>query len=350
MFRKKPVKKSESLLLNVLRNVETERMPIWLMRQAGRYLPEYRELRSQTKGFIEFCLTPDLAARATLQPIDRFGMDAAILFADILLVPFAFDQKVLFQEGEGPILEPLSEERQLGLLNWNIERLAPVFETIERVYDELDDDKALIGFAGGPWTVACYMMQGRSRPSFPKALACAQYDPEFIKYLMDALHDATLEYLGRQIEAGVDALQIFESHAGLLTGDHFDQYVIGPTKALVASLKAEYPDIPVIGFPRGASLPDYQRYAAETGVDCVGLDQNVPLDFAAHKLRVLKPLQGNLDPELVFKGGAPMLREAERIFQTFGPNHIFNLGHGVIKDTPPEHVADLVSFVKSLMK
>lgn len=336
------------ILLNVLRNIQTTRMPVWLMRQAGRYLPEYRELRNKADGFIDFCLSPELAARATLQPIEKFGMDAAILFADILLIPFAFDQKVVFNEGGGPILEALSEEKQLGLLNWDIERLNPVFETIERVYDELDDDKALIGFSGGLWTVACYMMQGRSQPSFPKALACAQYDPEFMKFLMDALHDATLEYLGRQIEAGVDVLQIFDSHAGLLQGAFFDKYVIQPTKDLVAALKAEYPNVPVIGFPRGASLSDYEKYAAETGVDCVGLDQDVPLEFARRTLRLIKPLQGNLDPELLLKGGAPMKNEAEKIFRELGPNHIFNLGHGIIKETPPENVADLVSFVKSL--
>lgn len=323
-------------------------MPIWLMRQAGRYLPEYRELRGQADGFIDFCLTPELAARATLQPIDRFGMDAAIIFADILLVPFAFDQKVVFEEGKGPVLEALSEEKQLGLLNWNIERLNPVFETIERVYDELDDDKALIGFSGGLWTVACYMMQGCSQPSFPKALACAQYDPEFMKYLIEALHDATVEYLGRQIEAGVDVLQIFDSHAGLLRGEAFQKYVIQPTKRLVESLKAEYPDVPLIGFPRGATPEDYEKYAVETGVDCVGLDQDVPLDFAARTLRGIKPLQGNLDPELLLDGGSRMFKAAEDIYRALGPNHIFNLGHGVIKETPPEHVESLVSFVKSL--
>ena len=318
------------------------------MRQAGRYLPEYRELRSKAEGFIDFCLTPELAAKATLQPIERFGMDAAILFADILLVPFAMDQKVVFNEGEGPVLEALCEEKQLGLLKWDIEKLDPVFETIERVYDELDDQTALIGFSGGLWTVACYMMQGRSQPSFPKALARAQFDPQFMRYLIEALHDATLEYLARQVESGVDVLQIFDSHAGLLEGEPFRAFVIEPTKKLVASLKAEYPDVPVIGFPRGAKPDDLEAYAAQTGVDCVGLDPTVPLDFAVHRLRGIKPLQGNLDPELLLEGGQPMKDKAEEIFRTFGPNHIFNLGHGVIKQTPPEHVADLVSFVKSL--
>ncbi|MGE4351329.1 MAG: uroporphyrinogen decarboxylase family protein, partial [Bdellovibrionales bacterium] len=256
--------------------------------------------------------------------------------------------KVEFRKGEGPILEALSEEKQIGKLNWKCERLDPVFETIDVVLETLPEDKALIGFAGSPWTVACYMMQGRSAPSFPKALACAQYDPEFMKYLMDALHDATVEYLGRQIEAGVDVVQLFDSHAGLLQGQAFEKYVITPTRNLVKAVKAEYPDIPIIGFPRGAALADYENYAAQTGVDGLGLDPSVSLDFAADRLRPLVALQGNLDPELVLTGGEPMKKAARAIFDRLGPQHIFNLGHGVIKETPPDHVADLVAFVKSL--
>jgi uroporphyrinogen decarboxylase len=348
MFRKRPVKNSEPLILQVLKNKKVERMPVWFMRQAGRYLPEYRELRTKAESFIDFCLTPELAARATIQPVERFGVDAAILFADILLVPFAMDQKVVFHEGEGPVLEALSEEKQLGLLKWDIEKLDPVFETIERVYKEIDDDTALIGFSGGLWTVACYMMQGRSQPSFPKALARAQFDPEFMKYLIEDLHHATLEYLARQVEAGVDVLQIFDSHAGLLEGQAFSDFVVKPTKRLVSALKAEYPDVPIIGFPRGAKPEDIEIYASQTGVDCVGLDHTVPLDFAKDRLRGIKPLQGNLDPELLLDGGQAMLDQAQEIYRKLGPNHIFNLGHGVIKQTPPDHVAELVRFVKNM--
>lgn len=344
------MKKTEKLVLNVLQNKQVNRMPIWLMRQAGRYLPEYRELRKKAEGFIPFCLTPDLATEATLQPIRRFDMDAAILFADILLVPYAFGQKIEFQEKIGPLLEPVTEEKQLGRLKWNCDKLEATFETIERVKDELPDETTFLGFAGGLWTVACYMIEGRGRVGFRNALRVAESDPQLLNYLLDSLHDATLEYLGRQIEAGVDAIQLFESHAGILRGEAFEKYVIAPTKRLVSALKAEYPKVPVIGFPRGARQKDYEKYAIETGVDCLGLDQHLSLPFAQRVLRCIKPLQGNMDPELLLKGGERMREAVRDIYHRFGPNHIFNLGHGVIKETPPENVADLVAFVKGLEK
>jgi len=342
------VGKTEKPVLNVLTNKQVKRMPIWLMRQAGRYLPEYRRVRAKADSFITFCLTPDLATEATLQPIRRFGVDAAILFADILLVPFALGQKIEFVEGEGPRLEPVSEEKQLGALKWDCDRLDGVYETVSRVNEDLSEETTLLGFAGGLWTVACYMIEGRGQTGFGCAQKAAQSDPLFMKYLFEILHDVTLEYLGRQIEAGVDAIQLFDSHAGLLHGQAFHDYVITPTKRLVSALKAEYPDVPIIGFPRGAGENETEHYLRETGIDCLSMDQNVSPGFAQTVLRGIKPLQGNLDPEILLRGGDPMKRAAEDIFKRFGHNHIFNLGHGVIKETPPQHVEDLVTFVHQL--
>jgi len=342
------VRKTEKPVLNVLNNIQVEQMPVWLMRQAGRYLPEYRELRAKADNFIQFCLTPELAAEATLQPIRRFGLDAAILFADILLVPHGLGQKTTFIEKTGPVLDPVTEEAQLGHLKWNSERLEAVYETIALVKEELSDETTFLGFAGSPWTVACYMIEGRGQTGFAKALHAAANDPQFMGFLFESLHDATLEYLGRQIEAGVEAIQLFDSHAGLLTGQAFHDYVTRPTKRLVEAIKAEYPDVPVIGFPRGAKEADILSYLSETGVDCLSMDQNLSLDFAKNTLHGIKPLQGNMDPELLLAGGAPMRQAAQEIYHRFGPNHIFNLGHGVIKETPPEHVAELVDFIRTL--
>jgi len=342
------VRKTEKKVLNVLNNIQVKQMPVWLMRQAGRYLPEYRETRAHAKNFIDFCLTPELAAEATLQPIRRFGLDAAILFADILLVPYALGQKTEFVEQIGPVLDPVTEEAQLGRLLWKSDSLESVYETIIQVKDALPEETTLLGFAGSPWTVACYMIEGHGQTGFPNARSAAINDRQFMDFLLDVLHDATLEYLGRQIEAGVDAIQLFDSHAGLLSGKAFQDYVVAPTKRLVSALKAEYPDVPVIGFPRGAQEQDYESYLLETGVDCLSMDQNLSLDFAQHTLRGIKPLQGNMDPALLLAGGEPMRQAVDDIYERFGPNHIFNLGHGIIKETPPEHVAALVAYIRTL--
>lgn len=340
--------KNSAPLLKVLRKEKVDHMPIWLMRQAGRYLPEYRAIRAQNKSFIDFCLSPKPAADVTLQPVRRFDMDAAILFADILLLPYAMGQKIEFHEGLGPLLEPIETVKQSGQLLWQADRLDNIYETIELVKEELDETKALLGFSGGLWTVACYMIDGSSKNGFAGAARAAQQDQALLDSLIDHLFDATLEYLGRQIEAGVDAVQIFDSHAGLLKGQLFNKYIIEPTTKLVQAIKAEYPHTPIIGFPRGASPEDVRSYAEKTGIDCLGLDQQTDIHFAKRELMPLVPLQGNLDPQLLLKGGQPMKDGARAIFDCFGPNHIFNLGHGVIKETPPEHVQELVSYVKSL--
>jgi len=337
------VQKTDQRILTLLQGEEPEGTPLWLMRQAGRYLPEYREIRSKAKDFISFCLTPSLASEATLQPLRRYDLDAAILFADILLVPFAMNQKVSFETGEGPRLEPLTE---LGRLKWDVARLDPVFETIERVKGSLSKQHSFFGFAGGLWTVACYMLEGQGQTGFPRAIQVAQDAPLYLKDLQESLLHATLEYLGRQIEAGVNIIQLFESHAGLLKDEAFDAFIIEPTRKLVAALKKEYPEIPVIGFPRGASEEDYLAYASQTGVDAVGLDQHMDVDFAKEKIIPHMPVQGNLDPCLLLRGGDEMKDAARLLLDNLGGHFIFNLGHGVLKETPPEHVADLVSLIR----
>ncbi len=339
--------KSDKPLLDLLRGKELIRNPIWLMRQAGRYLPEYRELRKQAGSFLNLCLNPELAAEVTLQPIRRFGFDAAILFADILLVPYGLEQSLTFKEGEGPVLEPITTEKELSKLLWNSEALEPVFQTLRLVKKEIPDETTLIGFAGAPWTVASYMIEGRGKTGFTNALKIAENNPRFMQRLLKVLHQATLEYLGRQIEAGAEVLQIFDSWAGLLNDVQFRQWVIAPTKKLVKAIKAEYPNVPIIGFPRGVSAENYYAYVAETGVDALSIDQNVPADFAIAKLQRVKPLQGNLAPELLVAGGETMRKAVTEILQKFGPSHIFNLGHGVVPETPPEHVAELVQQVRN---
>lgn len=320
--------------------------PVWLMRQAGRYLPEYRALRASSTDFLDLCLTPSKAAEITLQPIRRFGMDAAILFADILLVPHAMGQQLAYREGEGPVLEPVQDEKALAMLSFDLGKLDPVFETLERVKPCLPETTALMGFCGGPWTVACYMIEGRGKNAFKRAVTVAHHQPEFLEKLLDDLHHATLAYLSRQIESGAEVVQIFESWGGLLTDEKFRRWVIEPTRRLVQALEAKYPEVPVLGFPRGATPADYQAYVMQTGIDGLSIDQHVPLSFAAHQLQVEKPLQGNLAPEILVEGGDKMMRAVEHILETLGRNHIFNLGHGVLPETPPENVAELVRLVR----
>lgn len=337
---------TDKRLLDVLAGKPTAQMPIWLMRQAGRYLPEYRAVRAQANGFLDLCLTPTLATEVTLQPIRRFGFDAAILFADILLVPHGLGQRLDFQEGEGPVLEPLRDGKALAALRWQPARVAAVYETVARLKTALPPEVALIGFAGAPWTVACYMIEGRGKTGFPHALRGAAQEPELLRQVLRLLHDATLDYLGQQIAAGAEAVQLFDSWAGLLDDAQFAAYVIAPTKALVAALKARFPHIPVIGFPRGVSAANYRRYAQETGIDGLSLDQSVPLDFARAELRGLCALQGNLDPEILVQGGEAMKTAIRTIRDSLGPRHIFNLGHGILPQTPPEHVAQLVAWAR----
>jgi uroporphyrinogen decarboxylase len=329
-------------LLRVLAGETLERPPWWLMRQAGRYLPEYRGLREQAGDFVTLCLTPQLAAEVTLQPVRRFGMDAAILFSDILLVPKALGQQLSF-ENDGPKLVPLSKVGQLQPLN--LAMLAPVGEAIGRVREGLSGETTLIGFAGAPWTVATYMVEGGTSRDFHLVKTLAYRDPLAFAALIEEIEVATFAFLALQIEAGVEVVQLFDSWAGVLSADEFDCWVIAPTKRLVARLKQRFPSVPVIGFPRGAGL-NYERYAIETGTDAIGLDAMMPAAYARKSLQTRATVQGNLDPVLLRVGGEPMRQAVVELLQELGAGpYIFNLGHGVLPDTPPEHVTELAQLL-----
>jgi len=319
------------------------------MRQAGRYLPEYRALRASAGGFLELCLTPRLAAEATLQPVRRFGLDGAILFSDILMLPMALGQPLSFSESEGPRLEPLQgSEPSAGLGSGRFhERLAPVYEAIERVKGSLGEECTLIGFAGAPWTVASYMIEGGTSRDFAAVKSFAFGAPEAFARLISLLVEATAAYLSRQVAAGAAALQLFDSWAGALGEAEFDEWCIEPTRRIVAALKASHPSVPIIGFPRGAGL-GYKRFVERTGVDAVSLDPSVPLAWAARELQDRATLQGNLDPIHLVVGGESMRAAARRILASWGHGpFVFNLGHGVLQTTPPEHVAELVAEVRA---
>ena len=329
-------------LLRALGGERLERPPWWLMRQAGRYLPEYRALRAQARDFVDFCLNPVLAAEATLQPVRRFGMDAAILFADILLVPQALGQKLGFGD-EGPLLDPVTDSRDVAALRADgiAVRLEPVCETIRRCRATLPAETTLIGFAGAPWTVATYMVEGSGSRDFLRVKSWAYRDPAGFQALIDLLTEATITYLAMQISAGAEAVQLFDSWAGVLPEEAFARWVIAPTRRITAALAERFPGVPVIGFPRGAGLL-YERYAAESGVSAVSLDTAVPIGFARDRLQTRLPVQGNLDPVLLVTGGEALERAATELKMALGAGpFIVNLGHGVLPQTPPENVAAL---------
>lgn len=334
-------------LLAVLKGEKLAVPPVWLMRQAGRYLPEYRELRKRAENFVSFCLTPDMATEVTLQPVRRFDLDAAILFADILLVPHALGQDVRFVEGEGPKLAPvrgLKEMDRLSLKNLQ-EILSPVAETVRRVRQALPDEKTLIGFCGSPFTVACYMVEGEGGGEFTEARLLALQDPAAFQRLMDLLVEASVDYLSMQIEAGADAVQLFDSWAGILPEREFVQWVIAPTVQLVRKLKERHPQTPIIGFPRGGGAY-LEAYVKATGVDGLGCDTTLPVSRMA-ALSEMTAVQGNLDPLSLVTGGEVLRKDVEAILAALsGGRFIFNLGHGVIPRTPPEHVAKLVSLIR----
>lgn len=322
-----------------------DRPPLWIMRQAGRYLPEYRALRAKAPDFIKFCLTPDLAAEVTLQPVRRFELDAAILFADILLIPHALGQKVWFAEGEGPRLEPLRDLAGLESLSYRADALAPVMETIRLVRTTLPANAALIGFAGAPWTVATYMIEGMGGTEHSVILALAEQDWPFFGKLMDVLVEASSAYLIAQADAGAEVLQLFESWAATVPEALWTRAVLEPTARIVRTVKAKHPGIPIIGFPRGRGA-GAAAYAEATGVDGVGIDQMT--DIASLKMPAGIALQGNLSPELLLQGGEEMRAQAKRLVAAMaGKPFIFNLGHGVLQPTPPDHVAELVAAVRN---
>ncbi|MGV3554580.1 MAG: uroporphyrinogen decarboxylase [Croceibacterium sp.] len=334
------------LLLDTLRGKVAERPPVWLMRQAGRYLPEYRSLRAEKGGFLELVYDSEAAAEITLQPIRRFGFDGAILFSDILIVPYAMGQDLWFEAGEGPRLAPPLVDEALDGLRSAPERLAPVYETVRRVRERLDPGVTLLGFAGSPWTVATYMIAGQGSRDQQAARVMAYRDPGAFGAIIDAIAAVTVDYLRGQIEAGAEAVQLFDSWAGSLAPDQFERWVVAPNAAIVAALKASHAAVPVIGFPKGAGakLPAYAR---ETGVDAVGLDETLDPAWAARELPAQMPVQGNLDPLLLLAGGDGLERRARAILDALADRpHVFNLGHGIDKETPLEHVERLLAEVR----
>jgi uroporphyrinogen decarboxylase len=333
-------------LLAVLKGHAAKVPPMWLMRQAGRYLPEYRALRAEKGGFLELAYVSDAASEITLQPIRRFGFDGAILFSDILVVPHAMGQDLWFEAGEGPRLAPKLSESDFDTLVPQPDRLLPVYETIRKVRAALPETTTFLGFAGSPWTVATYMVAGQGSKDQAETRALAYADPQRFGALIDAITSMTINYLSNQIDAGVDAVQLFDSWAGTLSPAQFERWVIAPNAAIVAGLKARHPDTPIIGFPKGAGgkLPAYVR---ETGVDALGLDETVDPLWAAANIPADLPVQGNLDPLALVAGGEALDHAVARILEAFsGRPHIFNLGHGIVPHTPIEHVEKLISLVR----
>lgn len=334
-------------LLRVLQGERIDPPPIWIMRQAGRYLPEYRELRSRAKSFLDFCYSPALATEAVMQPLRRFPLDAAILFSDILVIPDALGRSVHFVESEGPRLDPLLEETawRFDDLQRALQRLSPVYETVERIRRGLAKDIALIGFCGGPWTVATYMLQGQGGEK-DRARRAVYERPDDVDALINVLVEMSAQHLAKQAAAGADCLQIFESWAEGLPPAAFQRVIVGPTRKLINRLRELGCDAPVIGFPRGAGA-QIAAYVQETGVNALGVDTQTPAAFAFAHAPEGMALQGNLDPQTLVAGGAALERAVSDVLIAFkSAPHIFNLGHGVTPDAMPENVAKLVSLVK----
>jgi uroporphyrinogen decarboxylase len=334
-------------LLAVLKGERRDPPPVWLMRQAGRYLPEYRELRARKGGFLELAYDSDAAAEITLQPIRRFGFDGAILFSDILVIPHAMGQDLRFEAGEGPRLSPTLVDHALESLIAVPDRLDPIYGTIRRVRARIPAETTFLGFAGSPWTVATYMVAGQGSKEQAETRRMAYRDPEAFGAIINALVEATADYLSKQIKAGVDAVQLFDSWSGSLAPKEFERWVIAPTVELVKRLRARHPDTPIIGFPKGAGgkLPAYAR---ETGVDAIGLDETVDPVWANANLPAGLTVQGNLDPLALIAGGARLDEAIDAIRGAFPERpHVFNLGHGILLDTPISHVEQLLARLRA---
>ncbi len=340
---------TDKLFLRALKGDVLSSPPIWLMRQAGRYLPEYREVRKNAKNFLNFCYTPDLAVEVTLQPLRRYSLDAAILFSDILVIPDALGQKVEFREGEGPVMEPVRSVSDLKRLSpvSLLDHLSPVFETVSILSREIPAETALIGFAGSPWTVAVYMVEGCGGTDCGQIKRWAFEAPDDFQKLIDMVTGATISYLIEQIKNGAEVIQLFDSWAGVLGYSQFDRWIIKPTAEIVRQIKAKHPEIPIIGFPRGSGIM-YEDFVKNTGVDGISLDQTVPVAWARDNLQSQCTIQGNLDNHALVVGGQAVERETGLILETLtrGP-FIFNLGHGILQFTPPENVAHLIDFIRN---
>jgi uroporphyrinogen decarboxylase len=336
-------------LMQVLSGKRQAVPPIWLMRQAGRYLPEYREIRRNIAKFLDLCFDPRLAAEVTLQPIRRFGFDAAILFSDILVIPYALGQTVSFTEGDGPRLDAITDGASLRKLRQELdhERVAAIYETIGRVKSELPDNVALLGFCGAPWTVATYMIAGAASTDQVPAREFAYRFPDVFESLLELLVEASASYLIRQFEAGVDAVQIFDTWAGVLSSDEFDRCCVKPSARIIAAVRKRIPNAKIIGFPRGAGSK-LRHFISAVPVDALGLDWTIDPSFARDELQTRRPIQGNLDPVALLAGGKALDSAIERILENFaaGP-FIFNLGHGVLPDTPLSHVEQMIKRVRA---
>lgn len=334
------------LLLDTLNGKRAMQVPLWLMRQAGRYLPEYRELRAEKGGFLELAYDSEAACEITLQPIDRFGFDGAILFSDILIVPHALGQNLEFLAGEGPKLSPPLVDRSLDELTRDPSRYLPIYETVRLCRKRLPEDVTMLGFAGSPWTVATYMIAGEGSRDQHAARALAYRDPSALQAIVDAMVDETITYLSGQIDAGAEAVQLFDSWASSLAPDEFERWVIAPNARIVTALAEKHPDTPVIGFPKGAGekLPAYAR---ETGVQAVGIDETLDPVWVARELPENMPVQGNLDPLLLLAGSDQLEQRVRSILEAFADRpHVFNLGHGIDRRTPIEHVERLIGAVR----
>ena len=323
--------------------------PVWMMRQAGRYLPEYRATRAEAGDFLSLCYAPDLAAEVTLQPIRRYGFDAAILFADILLLPQALGADLWFETGEGPRLSTITTPGELAKLK-PVEAihdtLSPIYETVRILSRDLPKDTTLIGFAGAPWTVATYMVAGRGTPDQGPAHALKASDRATFQGLIDILTEGTIAYLSAQVEAGAEVIKLFDSWAGSLKGQDFDDFALAPARRIIAALKARHPGLPVIAFPREAG-PRYEGFARATGADCVALDSSVSADWAAPHVQKDGCVQGNLDQRLLVTGGEDLVAETKRVVRAFsGGPHIFNLGHGITPDADPDNVQRMIDAIR----
>ncbi len=335
-------------LIDVLNGEVVWPPPVWLMRQAGRYLPEYREVRAQAGDFLSLSMNPELAAEVTLQPVRRFGFDAAILFSDILILPWALGQGLQYAQGEGPLLPPLTRAELGGLsLARAVEGTAPVMEAVRRARAGLDGDKGLIGFAGGPFTVACYMLDGKGGGGFPRTLRTVYEDRRLVEGLIDLLVEASVVYLQGQVDAGADCVMLFESWAGILPAELFRVFVIAPGRRIVSALRSKSPGLHIIGFPRLCGLM-LREYVVETGVSAVGLDSVTDIAAAVAACPPGTVFQGNLDPLLLHIGGEALDRGVDAVLDGFrGQRHIFNLGHGITPDVDPRNVAQLVERIRA---
>lgn len=343
---------NNKLFLHALRGRKTERIPMWFMRQAGRYLPEYRELRAQKGGFLDLVYDPQSACEVTMQPIRRFNMDAAILFSDILVIPHALGMDLQFVAGEGPKLgriETPADLKKLSYRNFK-QTLSPIYETLRLTSAALQNegfhDVSLIGFAGSPWTVACYMVEGGGSKDFMRTKIMAYKDPESFQVLIDMLVEATAQYLIEQVNAGAEALQLFDSWSGVLDSSQFTRWVIEPTSKIIELIREVHPSVPIIGFPKGAGN-NYISYVQHAGISAIALDSQTPTSWAARTVQTLMPVQGNLDPFCLYAGGENLVLSIERILSDLADApFIFNLGHGIHKDTSIEHVQYAIDTVR----